>query len=74
MKRYLDDIKQLYNDYYSPMRVLSTELDNILTTQMQTGVASVDFDPSTKDLPYAHFDAEKFLESNQRVIDFQNQI
>jgi hypothetical protein len=29
---------------------------------------------STKDLPYAHFDAETFIESNERVIYFKSQI
>jgi DNA polymerase/3'-5' exonuclease PolX len=29
---------------------------------------------STKDLPYAHFDAERFLKSNERVINFTSDI
>lgn len=40
----------------------------------QPAVAKVDFSKSTKDLPYAHFDAEAFKESNERVIYFKTQI
>jgi len=38
---------------------------------MMSDTASVDFSSYTKDLPYAHFDAEAFLESNERVIEFK---
>ncbi len=41
---------------------------------LQRDVASIDFSSATKDLPYAHFDAEKFTDSNNRVIEFYRQI
>lgn len=41
---------------------------------MQVDTASVDFSSFTKDLPYAHFDAEAFTESNDRVKEFKRQI
>ncbi len=41
---------------------------------MMSDAASVDFSSYTKDLPYAHFDAEAFLESNERVIEFRRQV
>jgi hypothetical protein len=49
-------------------------LENLIITDFQPNVAIVDFDSSTKDLPYAHFDAETFQKSNDRVIDFTNNI
>jgi hypothetical protein len=50
------------------------DLEVEIATTFKPNVAVVDFDSSTKDLPYAHFDAEKFVESNQRVIDFTERI
>jgi hypothetical protein len=46
----------------------------LIVGTFQPNIALVDFDPRTKDLPYAHFDAERFADSNQRVIDFRQQI
>ena len=45
-----------------------------VVNNMQIATASVDFSSDTKDLPYAHFDAEAFLESNERVIEFRRQV
>ena len=41
---------------------------------IEKDVASIDFNKATADLPYAHFDAEKFSESNERVMEFIRQI
>ena len=43
-------------------------------TGFKASVASVDFSSATKDLPFAHFDAEFFKESNERVIEYKRQI
>ena len=45
-----------------------------VVNNIQIATASVDFSSDTKDLPYAHFDAEAFLESNERVIEFRRQV
>ena len=45
-----------------------------IVKNMQSDTASVDFSSFTKDLPYAHFDAEAFIESNERVIEFKRQV
>jgi hypothetical protein len=58
----------LFSDYYE-LRVCNIPLDDKIG-DLQLNVASVDFDSSTKDMPYAHFDAEKFIESNERIIQF----
>ena len=49
--------------------VCSSEFASLLTV-FQINVARVDFESETKDYPYAHFDAEKFLESNDLVKNF----
>lgn len=49
-------------------------LYKLIQRTFKPAVASVDFLSSTKDLPYAHFDAEAFVESNERVIYFKSQI
>lgn len=59
----------MYYDHYG-VWLCDTKLYDILQLDLQTNVALVDLDPSTKDMPYAHFDAETFVPSNQRVIDF----
>lgn len=54
--------------------VRSIPLDDLITLVFQAMAAFVDLDPQTKDNPYAHFDAEKFVGSNERVISFKNRI
>lgn len=73
MNRYFNDLSRLYEDYYG-RKVVHSELAVIIKTELEAQTAVVDIDLSVKDLPYAHFDAEMFLESNQRVMDFQAQI
>lgn len=73
MDRYFQSIHQLYSDYYGK-KVHLVELDMLLTTELKPYVAVVDLDPKTKDLPTAHFDAERFIESNQRVMTFSSLI
>lgn len=53
--------------------VCSTPLETTLPV-FQLNVARVDFESSTKDLPYAHFDAEKFIESNSLVMEIDAKI
>jgi hypothetical protein len=67
------DLKELYFDYYGK-HICIIPLEFIVKTNFEIPVAFVDFDSKTKDLPYAHFDAETFVQSNQRVIDLTNQM
>lgn len=64
--RYYKDPKHLYHDYYQKW-VCDLDLEVLIRLEFKPNVAVVDFEANTKDLPYAHFDAETFLESNQRV-------
>jgi hypothetical protein len=66
------NINKLYTDYYG-RRVCWKSFDDVVD-DFQTDVASVDFSSLTKDMPYAHFDAETFIESNARVIEFKRKI
>ena len=63
------DLTNLYFDYYG-FYICSITLKDLIRLYFQPNVALVDLDSSTKDMPYAHFDAEKFNESNERVIQF----
>ncbi|RNA41114.1 von Willebrand factor A domain-containing 7 [Brachionus plicatilis] len=65
------DIRNIYADYYGKT-VCTPKVSDIITVLLGPNVALVDLDPLTKDLPYAHFDAEKFNESNTRVMNFTN--
>ena len=73
-KDYLE-LKHIYYDHYG-ISVCDLGLFSAREAieELQINVEVVDFDESTKDMPYAHFDAETFAESNQRVIEFQQQI
>lgn len=71
--RYYKDARHLYHDYYNKW-VCNLELDYLISSEFQPSVAVVDFDDKTKDLPYAHFDAETFRESNERVMNFTQRI
>jgi hypothetical protein len=66
-------IRNLYYDMYGKW-FCTIDLGEHIEYVFQPNVAKVDLDAETADLPYAHFDAEKFYESNQRVISFTNQI
>ena len=63
----------MFYDYYG-VWLCNTKFNDILENDLQLEVAFVDLNPKTKDLPYAHFDAETFIPSNQRVINFTGQI
>jgi len=67
------DINQIYSDYYNTS-LCDLPAADVISNELQPNVAIVDFDPSTKDLPFAHFDAESFNQSNNRVISFKNMI
>jgi hypothetical protein len=66
---YYDDIKSLYYDHYGKW-LCSLTIESLIKIVFKPNVALVDIDPSTKLLASAHFDAESFTESNQRVINF----
>lgn len=63
---YFKDPKHMYHDYYNKW-VCDLDLEVLIKLDFQPMVAVVDLDANTKDLPYAHFDAETFKESNERV-------
>ncbi len=69
------ELKNIYYDYYG-LSFCDLGLLNARKAreELQVNVEIVDFDSSTKDMPYAHFDAETFVESNQRVIEFLKKI
>ena len=67
------DLRNLYLDVYGKY-VCDIPLDDLILNEFAPQVAIVDLDEHTKDMPYAHFDAETFAESNQRVIDFKKNI
>lgn len=73
MNRYYKDLGNLYFDFYGKKYHI-IELNLLLKFELQPYVALVDFDSTTKDLPFAHFDADTLKESNQRVIDAINSI
>jgi hypothetical protein len=66
-------LTNLYKDYYN-VNICDLEAKNVINNGLKPWVAWVDLDPSTKDMPYAHFDAETFINSNQRVINFTQDI
>ena len=72
MDRYTNDIKQLYIDFYDSS-LLSLNLIKV-AYEISLEAGSVDTNDKTKDMPYAHFDAEKFKESNRRVIELMTKI
>ena len=75
MDRYFKDIGLIYTDYYGSIgRARDLKLIYNLKTDLMPQVAIVDFAPDTKDLPYAHFDAERLSGSNDRVINFTSRI
>jgi hypothetical protein len=66
-------LSRLYYDYYGKS-ICFSELHKNLRFTFQPNVARVDFESATKDLPYAHFDAETFVKSNELVINQTNKI
>lgn len=67
------NLKKLYYDYYG-LWFCHLDIEHLIETVLEPYVASVDLSYKTKNLPYAHFDAETFIESNNRVINFKKQI
>ena len=67
------DINKIYFDYYNAS-LCDLPAEKLTKYELQPNVAIVDLDPVTKDLPYAHFDAETFNSSNQRVVSFISSI
>lgn len=62
-------IRYLYKMHYGKW-YCHIELDNILKTILEPNVGIVDSDPATKTNPTAHFDAETFVNSNSRVMNY----
>ena len=71
-KEYLN-INNVYIDYYG-RGFCDLGVNKVVENDLQPNVAIVDFSSKTKDLPYAHFDAEAFVQSNQRVANFSSDI
>ena len=67
------DLTKLYYDYYGKY-ICDIPLYYSIKDVFEPLVAGVDIDKITKDLPYAHFDAETFKKSNERVINFTKNI
>ena len=70
---YVENIDSLYFDYYNRSSC-DLPIETIMRFELKPNVAIVDFDPKTKDMPHAHFDAETFSESNARIISFYDSI
>lgn len=68
-----NDIRNLYFDYYG-VWMCDLDIDRLIKLIFKPNVVLPDLNPKTKDLPYAHFDAEKFIESNNRVMNFTSRI
>lgn len=49
-------------------------IEHAITNEFEPALASVDLDPLTRDNPVAHFDAERLVESNTRVLDSTREI
>ena len=67
------DLTNLYQDYYG-LRFCDLDAKTLIRYSLREHVASVDLNSDTKDMPYAHFDAEAFLQSNDRVMNLTIQI
>ena len=67
------NVDNIYYDYYNKTSC-DLPIESLMKYQLQPNVAIVDFDPNTKDMPYAHFDAETFNQSNARVVSYTNSI
>lgn len=68
---YFNNLNELYRDYlgdqeYELISSCSLGLNDVINL-MAKAVAAVDSDPTLKDLPWAHFDANTFIESNSYV-------
>jgi hypothetical protein len=68
----IDELYQLAHPDWTNDKVnlYSYPLKSIIDT-IQVRDALVDLDPSTKNLPSAHFDSESFTESNTRIIELR---
>lgn len=68
---YVENLHELYMDYlsereYMLINTCKLEIENVIQ-MMSDSVASVDFDETLKDLPWAHFDANTFVQANRHV-------
>lgn len=68
----IDELYQLaHPDWNSNQVKLNSYPLKRIIDKIQVRDALVDLDPSTKDLPIAHFDAESFVEANRRIMDLR---
>ena len=70
---YDKSIETLYYAYYRKW-FCKIDLYELLETELGNAVALPDFELNTRRLPFAHFDGEAFLGSNQRVINFTTNV
>ncbi|CAF0768760.1 unnamed protein product [Adineta steineri] len=71
----IDELYQLAHPDWTndQVKLYSYPLKSIID-KIQVRDALVDLNPSTKNLPSAHFDSESFKESNDRIIQLRNKI
>ncbi len=63
----------LYQDYYG-LRFCDLNVKTLIRYSLRQYVAEVNLDSDTKDMPYAHFDAQTFMQSNERVMNLTDKI
>jgi hypothetical protein len=65
----------LFKDYYGvDGKAVCIKFEILLKTEFLPNVIIVDFDPNTRDLPYAHCDGETLLKTNERILKMKQQI
>jgi hypothetical protein len=76
LESYYRSLKNLYVDLNGPNNGMNRNinLELLLATVLEPSVAFVDFDPNTRDLPYAHFDDETLIRSNEHVINLTSKV
>lgn len=70
---YYHSIKRLFHEFYDKW-FCKIDLEKLIEDVFQKMVVNVDLNDGTKDLPYAHFDAEYFRLSNDRVMLYKKRI
>ncbi len=68
------NINRIYIDYYGK-GFCNLPINRLLKYELLPNVAIVDLDSKTKDLPYAHFDAETFIQAQKFrkiVLEYSN--
>lgn len=68
------DLRRLYYDFYGKGLCNGDIPFYDVVQTIEAATSSVDFNSATKDLPMAHFDAERFMDSNARVQEYQRRV